>query len=462
MKKLFTVTDLGGGDGGKGGVVHKISSHQRAHTIIKVGGAQGSHGVRTQAGQNFNFSQFGCGTFEGAQTYLSELMMTDPYLFLAEGEKLQEEFGLSNIFRLVTADENALCITPYQMIASRLKELCRKEKQKGTVGIGAGETALDAENFPDLTIKIKDLSDSQLVKKLQLIREQKITDLQEAVRQVPDFWPQDQERAQGLLELLEDSEFPQRIADTFKTMGSLIKITGRDYLRREILGQDGVIVVESSHGILTDRYCGFSPHTSRLRTIPTATIKLLEDCGYDGKIIKLAVTRAYQIRHGAGPMVTESPEWLEKILPGSSKNENRWQGKVRIGPLDLVTLKYALDVCGGPEFFDGLALTWFDQVQAVGKWEMCLSYQEANNPEFFSNDGSRIKVSSLKKEEQLKRQARLTEKLFACRPNLISYDVKGKNQTELIKLSSEILQAELKLPLRLISFGPTEADKILC
>ena len=40
MKKVYIVTDLGPGDGGKGGVVHKIASQFNAHTIVKVGGAQ--------------------------------------------------------------------------------------------------------------------------------------------------------------------------------------------------------------------------------------------------------------------------------------------------------------------------------------------------------------------------------------------------------------------------------------
>ena len=52
-KKVFTITDLGGGDGGKGGVVHKVCAVKKAHTVLKVGGAQGSHGVRTTNGESF-------------------------------------------------------------------------------------------------------------------------------------------------------------------------------------------------------------------------------------------------------------------------------------------------------------------------------------------------------------------------------------------------------------------------
>lgn len=459
-KRLFTVTDLGGGDGGKGGIVQGISSLKRAHTVIKIGGAQGSHGVFTSAGQKFNFNQFGCGTFEGAKTHLTELMTIEPYGLLQEAEKLKYQWGIGNIYDYLTVDENALCITPFQTITSQLRELDRKEKPKGTVGLGAGETLLDSEQHPDLIIRAKDLNNPGLSEKLHAIRTQKIQDLQEIIQRVPEFWASDQDEAQQLLQLLlNDEEFIERIVERFTTLASLIKIVGREYLRQEILGRDGVVVAEASHGILTDRYYGFYPHTTKLRTTPEATLKLLQDCGYDGEIIKIAVTRAYQIRHGAGPMVTEAPDWLDKILPNSSKQENRWQGKVRIGPLDLVALRYAIDVCGGPQFFTGLALTWFDQIQALGKWTLCPSYQDTSDLNFFSPTGE-IKVNRQNGLEQIEHQKQLTEKLFRSRPNLISHDISLKSREELIEFSSQILQQELKIPVRIISFGPNEKDKL--
>ena len=49
MDKVYVVTDFGPGDGGKGGIVHALSCMQddEVNLIIKRGGAQGSHGVRT-------------------------------------------------------------------------------------------------------------------------------------------------------------------------------------------------------------------------------------------------------------------------------------------------------------------------------------------------------------------------------------------------------------------------------
>lgn len=461
-KQLFTIIDLGGGDGGKGGVVHAISCLKRAHTIIKVGGAQGSHGVRTAAGQNFNFKQFGCGTFEGVKTHISELMVIEPYTLIEEGKQLKYTWGINNVFDYLTIDAEALCVTPFQTIASRLRELSRKEKQKGTVGFGAGETMLDSELHPNLTIRAKDLRDQKLYEKLKLIRLQKINDLEKVIEQIPNFWEKDQKMAQELLNLLNDPGFINRIVERFNTLGSLVKIVDSDYLRKTILARNGVIVVESSHGILTDRYYGFCPYVSRLRTLPMATLKLLADYDYDGEIIKLGVTRAYQIRHGAGPMVTECSKWLEKILPGSNKEENRWQGKVRIGPLDLVALKYAIAVCGGPKAFSALAITWFDQIQALGKWNLCPSYQKTSDRNFFvSNKQIRVRRYETGDElNQINHQTQLAQKLFQCRPNLISYDVSEKSRDELTRLCAKFLGEELEIPVRMISYGPTEKNKI--
>ncbi len=117
--KVYTVTDLGPGDGGKGGVVHKIATMTRAHTIVKVGGAQGSHGVCTSRGECFSFSQWGCGTFEGIKTHISSRMVVSPEGLLNEADALRYQHGIHNVFDLLTMDQRALCATPYHGIASR-------------------------------------------------------------------------------------------------------------------------------------------------------------------------------------------------------------------------------------------------------------------------------------------------------------------------------------------------------
>ena len=128
--KVYVVTDLGVGDGGKGGVVHKVAAMQRAHTVIKRGGAQGSHGVRTSGGETFAFSQWGCATLGGTPTHLTAQMVVSPEGLLNEADALRYGHGIYSPFDLLTVDEEALCATPYDGIASRTKELVLGENPR--------------------------------------------------------------------------------------------------------------------------------------------------------------------------------------------------------------------------------------------------------------------------------------------------------------------------------------------
>lgn len=461
-RKIFLVTDLGGGDGGKGGVVHKICVEKQAHTVLKVGGAQGSHGVRTSHGERFNFSQFGCGTFEGAMTHITDIMVVEPLRFLVEADELKREWGIGNIFDYITVDENALCTTPFHTIASRLRELSRKENAKGTIGVGVGEAMLDSEAHPELVIRAGDIGKPNIREMLEAVRFLKMKELTPIIENVGDLWSEDRELARQEIEFLRSDAYLTWIVERYKLMAANVKFVGHDYLKEEILSRDGVVVVESSHGILTDRYHGFHPHTSRIRTVPQGTLRLLEKCGYEGDIIRLGVSRAYQIRHGAGVMVTESDAFLEKLLPGSNKDENRWQGKVRVGALDLVTLRYSIDVCGGPKAFDGLAITWFDQIPVLGRWPVCDSYIGTNghgSQEFFSPEGD-ILVRRGSDQSQLDHQKALGDRMRKCQPKLTWHDLPPGGRDCVIELCADVLSEKLEVPVRMVSFGQTEDDKI--
>ncbi len=458
-KKIFTVTDLGGGDGGKGGVVHGICVRKNSHTVIKVGGAQGSHGVRTSRGEKFNFSQFGCGTFEGAKTHISPLMVVEPFGILSEGNSLRFEHGVSNAFDLLTVDENCLCALPFHGIASRVRELARKGNQKGTVGVGVGEAKLDSELHPELALYVRDIGKPGLRDKIEAIRIHQRKKLFDVITDIDDLWPADKDIAKNEINSLDDPGFVDWMMDQLEQFKRRVRVVGMDYLEGEVLSRDGVIVVESSHGILTDRYHGFHPYVSRLRTLPSATLDLLNQCGYDGDIVRLGVTRAYQIRHGAGPMVTEDPAMCELLLPDSSKDENRWQGKVRVGPLDFVALRYSIEVCGGPSAFDGLAVTWFDQIKQSGNWRVCDRYEGVLAPEFFSPSGD-ILVRRGNDDAQLRHQKALGAQLTGCRPKFNEILIDTKDEAFMSGVCSEVMLEKLGVPVSMISFGSTEKEKV--
>lgn len=456
--KVYVVTDLGPGDGGKGSVVHRIATLKRAHTIIKVGGAQGSHGVCTSTGQRFAFSQWGCGTLENIRTHLSSHFIVSPEGLLNEANALRYEQGIYNPFALLTIDQAALCATPYHGIASRLKEMSLGYNPRGTIGTGVGEAYRYSQKFPELAIFAGDLSQINLSEKLIAIRSQIISDLNPIIES--GFLPEDRALAEQEIKLLYDDGLLNYIVQRFKEVNDQVTIVGSDFLGEEILSQDGIAVVESSHGVLTDHHYGFHPHTSAISTLPCFTRKMIEGTGYSGEIINIGVTRAYQIRHGAGPMPTSDSDMLNTLLPGSCKLTNRYQGEVRVGPLDLILLRYAIAVCGGPTAFDGLAITWFDQIQKNGQWNFCNRYHNTNNQKYFTKDGD-LQIYHGDKDHQLKYQAELGQQLLSCIPQISTQEIPSNtSRDELRQLCSETLYKSLNVPVRMVSFGPTEQDKL--
>jgi len=459
-KKCYPLTDIGGGDGGKGTTLHKLCDLRRPHTVLKEGGSNGNHGVHTSKGQIFGFSQFGCGTFGGARTHITDRFVVYPEGILNEGNALRYEYGITDIYKMITIDENALCATPFHGLASRLRELARKDNPRGTVGTGVGEAYVDSLVHPDLAIRAKDLLDPNLRKRLETIRQQKIVDLKEVLE--TDFLFEDWIEARSMIDLLHSEKFVDRTVEKFREMAKRVEIVDGDYCRRKIFSRSGVIVCESSHGVLTDRYYGFCPHTSKLRTIPNLMAwDHLKD--YDGEIVKLGVTRAYAIRHGAGPLVTEKYGMIGTagILPFECEPADRYRGAARVGALDCVALRYAINVCGGPQAFDGLVVTWFDRIETLGLWQYCSKYEHADDPEFFSPEGE-IVVRRGEDAVQLARQERLGQYLKQCRPKLQSYVLlDGTTRDEVVKLCADTIGGELGIPVRMISFGPTEKDKVL-
>lgn len=456
--KVYVVTDLGPGDGGKGGVVHKIATMKRAHTIIKRGGAQGSHGVCTSSGERFAFSQWGCGTFEGVRTHLSQQMVVSPEGLLNEADSLRCLHGIHDAFDLLSVDQRALCATPFHGIVSRLKEMACGDNPRGTIGTGVGEAYRDLARHPELAIRAQDLSRPDLPDLLAAVREQMQQELQPIIR--GDFLTSDQAAAEKEISLLYDDGFLDYVVRRFSEVSKRAKIVDPAFLGDEILSREGVAVVESSHGVLTDRLMGFHPHTSAIRTLPRFTHNFLAEAGFGGQVVNLGVARAYTIRHGAGPLPTADPEMAESLLPGSHKEENRYQGKVRVGPFDLVLLRYAIDACGGPKAFDGLAITWFDQIMANRVWHICDRYSGADDPAFFSPTGE-IRVRRGTGPEQLEHQTALGLKLLECRPEIRTKEVPSETSTdELYAFCASTVEEAIDVPVRMVSLGPTERDKL--
>ena len=128
------------------------------------------------------------------------------------------------------------------------------------------------------------------------------------------------------------------------------------------------------------------------------------------------------------------------LLPGSHKLTNRWQGEVRVGPLDLCLLKHAISLTK-PWHYDGLCLTWFDQIIQNGEWQFAADY----------------KLNGRKFPDSTELNAEL---LYRVEPMITTLPLPDLDREELAKWCQKFLSLYIDVPVRLVSFGPAPGDKL--
>ncbi|MFA1547367.1 adenylosuccinate synthetase [Actinomadura chokoriensis] len=423
------VVDLGFGDAGKGTVVDhlcsagavppggrspggtagRVGGPRSVAAVVRFnGGAQAAHNVVAADGRHHTFAQFGSGTFTpGVRTHLSRFMMVDPLALAAEADHLRA-VGARDALDRLTVDRDAPLTTPYHRAANRARESARGTARHGSCGMGVGETASYALAHDDAPRAGDCLSPARLRRRLAAVRD----------------WYRDTFPGGG------DVPDVDACADAFTAFGDRARIVGGGHLRGLLRG--GTVVFEGAQGVLLDEWHGFHPYTTWSTTTFANAETLLAEAG--ASATRLGVLRAYATRHGPGPFVTEDPA-LTADLPDRHNRAGRWQGAFRVGHLDAVALRYALEAAGG---VDGLAVTHLDVAGARPDLRACLAYDL---------DGERVERLETGPPD-LARQAALTRRLLRARP---VYAPLGD--------PVETVEDALRAPVVLRSYGPASADK---
>jgi adenylosuccinate synthase len=120
----------------------------------------------------------------------------------------------------------------------------------------------------------------------------------------------------------------------------------------------GNIIYEGSQGILLDKNIGFFPHVTRSNT---SSYNLPIDVRTEFYL----VTRAYQTRHGNGPMTNENLPHNIKINEDETNVTNKYQGEFRRTLLDLDLLQYGMsrDKNISNTFNRSLVITCLDHIE---------------------------------------------------------------------------------------------------
>jgi adenylosuccinate synthase len=193
--------------------------------------------------------------------------------------------------------------TPYEKERNQNSE---KTLNHGTVGVGVGQTYQREEDHYSLTAY--DLLYPWVFEtKLKLLKKY-YTFLGWSPKDIPE-------------EFLEDCRELMRLGS--------VNIVSKmpDYKN---------IVFEGAQGLLLDQNFGFFPHVSRGNT----GMKNINEMGFAPTVY--LVTRAYQTRHGNGPMSNEGISGFKEFNPYEKNTNTGFQGKFRTAPLDLSLLRYAI------------------------------------------------------------------------------------------------------------------------
>ncbi len=363
--RAYVVLDLGFGDAGKGLLTDFLARHFDAGLVVRYnGGAQAGHNVVAPDGRQHTFSQFGSATFiPGVKTYLSKHVVVHPSALLVEGDILVGK-GVADAFSRIRVSDQALIITPFHQAANHIRELARGSSRHGSCGVGVGEAVEDDLLDPGDSVRAGDLANAAILRrKLGSIRARKRAQLVELYQ---DRLPE------GVLarewEIFEREDV---IETWISNITRIVKLglVAPDAVLQRWISQAETVIFEGAQGVLLDADAGFHPFTTWSRCTAANAYELIQEMAPGSPVFQIGVLRSYAVRHGPGPLPTETDVLAPMI--SEHNQSNAWQGAVRYGWFDAVLARYALGVTGG---VDALMVTHLDALSRMQAWNYCPGY----------------------------------------------------------------------------------------
>lgn len=320
----YVIQDLGLGDSGKGATVDYICSREQIDLVVRFnGGFQAAHNVVLADGRHHCFSQFGSGTLRNVPTFLDSHVITDPLALLAEANHL-EDLGIENPLGLVQVYPDCLISTIYHKLLNRVQD---RRSGHGSCGVGIGATRSMWSKTGD-GLRFSDLYSKRVTKrKLDWIRQwcqDQLVDYESVTPSLHDInihWGGNKVNAYDEAALL---------------CGSISSI-----LTSEFVPRSNNVIFEGAQGYRLDEVFGTIPHTTYSNTRPTYALEFCEYYGLEKPKI-YGIIRAYETRHGNGPMWREDPTHVD-----ISKDHNKggFAGQFRVGELNKSAVREAYNHC---------------------------------------------------------------------------------------------------------------------
>lgn len=293
------VVGAGFGDEGKGLVTDWLCRSCAKPLVIRFSGGQQAGHTVVANGLRHVFSNFGAGTLHGAPSYFSRFCTVEPVGLINELNLLLSK----GVHPLLYVDAACPVTTPYDIACNQ------RQHPHGSCGVGFGDTLNREAHYFSLTFGDL-LYPWVLETRLDLLRTFFYKDY--AAVSLRDF------------------------RDCCAELTSLPQVRLTHGLPEN--GSWSDLIYEGSQGLLLDQRFGFFPHVTRANT---GTANALALHGSEELEIWL-VTRAYQTRHGKGPMTnTQRPHNIMEN-PQETNVCNPFQGAFRRTLLDLDLLEYAI------------------------------------------------------------------------------------------------------------------------
>ncbi|MDJ1492562.1 adenylosuccinate synthetase [Cytophagaceae bacterium DM2B3-1] len=330
-KKAFIVIGSGFGDEGKGLATDMLCLQHPAPLVIRFnGGQQAGHTVATLDGKRHVFSNFGSGTLRGVPTYWSA------YCTFSPGSMLKEYAALRKLGVQPELLVDNLCAvaTHYDVLYNRVLETARGNSRHGSCGMGFGAT-IERHQLSPVKLFAQDLLFPEFCKiKLKTIREH----YRQKLQSQPSF------DFDALEHDAADDHFIQTVTDLLRLQKqhAVRFVTTAEVFTENTPWQ--TFVFEGAQGLLLDMDFGFFPHVTRSNTCSKNALALVDQYLKPqlSDLELFYITRAYQTRHGQGPMTHEEIS-LSLINNENETNQyNEHQGVFRVSPLDIDLLNYAL------------------------------------------------------------------------------------------------------------------------
>lgn len=310
---MIAVIGLGFGDEGKGLVTDYLcSTEQNVKAVARFsGGQQAGHTVYKDdcSNESHVFSNFGSGSFRNIPTYWMKYCTIDPDGILNEFNMLKYKGINPKLF----IHPKCPVTTPYDKFYNQNDD---QMKNNGTCGVGVGATWQREKNRYSLLYE--DLFSKQILK-IKL-------------NQIKDYY----KSGNGI----NINNFINNCLIVYNLFDVESYIDARK------------VIFEGSQGLLLDQDIGFFPHVTRSNT-GSKNLKNFIDKYY-------AVTRAYQTRHGNGPMTNTDIPFEIKYNPMETNKKHLYQGEFKISVLDLDLLIYGIKKDGLK--LDNLVITCLDQM----------------------------------------------------------------------------------------------------